>query len=33
VVFDTRVADAPPAAGRALTLDELFLELNDEASA
>jgi ABC-2 type transport system ATP-binding protein len=32
VVFDTRVADAPPAAGRALTLDELFLELNDEAS-
>ena len=33
VVFDTRGADAPPAAGRALTLDELFLELNDEASA
>lgn len=33
VVFDTRVAHAPPAAGRALTLDELFLELNDEAAA
>lgn len=33
VVFDTRVADAPPASGRALTLDELFLELNDEGSA
>ncbi|MCU0774074.1 MAG: ABC transporter ATP-binding protein [Ideonella sp.] len=28
VLFDARSADAPPAAGRALTLDELFIELN-----
>lgn len=27
-VFDARVADAPPGAGRALTLDDLFVELN-----
>jgi ABC-2 type transport system ATP-binding protein len=28
VLFDARTADAPPGAGRALTLDELFIELN-----
>jgi ABC-2 type transport system ATP-binding protein len=28
VLFDARTADAPPASGRALTLDELFIELN-----
>jgi ABC-2 type transport system ATP-binding protein len=28
VLFDARSADAPPGAGRALTLDELFIELN-----
>ncbi len=28
VLFDQRVADAPPGAGQALSLDELFIELN-----
>lgn len=28
VLFDARVAEAPPAAGQALGLDELFAELN-----
>lgn len=28
VLFDARVADAPPAAGHALGLDDLFAELN-----
>ncbi|MFN9448853.1 MAG: ABC transporter ATP-binding protein [Rubrivivax sp.] len=28
VLFDARTAGAPPGAGRALTLDELFVELN-----
>ncbi len=28
VLFDARLADAPPASGRALSLDDLFVELN-----
>lgn len=28
VVFDSRIADAPPAAGQAMSLDQLFDELN-----
>lgn len=30
VVFDARWADAPPASGHPMSLDELFIELNEE---